>query len=296
MVVAVEGGVQGRGGAGDGGLEARGLRDDKVGRDAPIGPAADAELVGFGEALRDGVVAHGHVVLVVLVAPIGPNRFGVAFAVPGGAAGVWEQDGVAVGSKELREVRELGVIGPDGSTVRAQDCGIFFAGGVVERLVKVAGDGGAVFAFEVDVFGLDKLELGEEGVVRLGEAREFVAGGGLRVDFAGAVGHVDLGGDAAILSERIGIEHEAPRDGAGDLAAGYGDAGENLRAVVIGDEVNGVAVRREARLAGIAVERLGEDAGWAASGGRPGGGGGGGPGGGAGQSMRGGGVSVVGAP
>src|SRR5260370_29127258 len=113
LVVAVEGGVRGLGGAGAGGSDARGLREERVGRDAPIGPAADAELVGFGDALRDGVVDHGHVVLVVLVAPIRPNRFGVAFAVPGGAAGAWEQDGVAVGSKELREVRELGVVGPD---------------------------------------------------------------------------------------------------------------------------------------------------------------------------------------
>ncbi len=63
----------------------------------------------------------------------------------------------------MREVGELSVVGPDRTAVGTQDGGIFFAGSVVEWLVKVAVDGGAVFAFEMDVFGLDELEGGVAG-------------------------------------------------------------------------------------------------------------------------------------
>src|SRR5712671_4187656 len=270
LVVAVEAGVESFAGARDGGFEARGLPDDEVGGDASVGPAANAQLVGIGDALRDGVVDHGHIVLVVLIAPIRENRFGVAFASTGRTARVGKQDGVAIGGEQLREMGELGIVGPDGSAVRAKDRGILLARRVIEGLIEVAADRGAVFTLELDVFGLNELELGKEGVVGLGDAREVVARDRLPVDFAGAVGHVDLGGNVAILAEGIGVEHEAAGNRTGDIAAGDGNAGENLRAVVIGDEVDGAAVGREARLGGVAVEGLGENAGRAASGRRDG--------------------------
>lgn len=65
--MAVEAHEFGSASAGDCCFEARGLRDDEVGGNAAIGPAADTEMVGIGDALRDGVIDHGHVVLKVLV-------------------------------------------------------------------------------------------------------------------------------------------------------------------------------------------------------------------------------------
>ena len=96
----------------------------------------------------------------------------VVLAVAGGAARVGKEDGVAVGGVELGEVGELGVVGPDGAAVGDEESRIFFAGGVIEGLVEVAGDLRAVFAFEVDVFAVGELELGEEGVVDVGELGE----------------------------------------------------------------------------------------------------------------------------
>jgi len=80
-----------------------------------------------------------------------------------------------------------------------EDGGIFFPGSVVERLIEIAVDRGAVFAFELDVFGLDELELGDDRIVSFGEAGGLVGGGWLEVDLGGALGHVDLGGDVSIL-------------------------------------------------------------------------------------------------
>jgi len=58
-------------------------------------------------------------------------------------------------------VIELGVIGPDGAAVGTEDSGILLAGDVVDRLIEVAGDGRAVFAFEMDVFAVGELELAD---------------------------------------------------------------------------------------------------------------------------------------
>jgi len=85
-------------------------------------------------------------------------------------------------------VGELGVVGPDGPAVGAKDGGIFLARSVVERLVDVAVDGGAVFAFELDVFGLDQLQLGDDSVICFRQAGGFVGGGGLEIDLGRALG------------------------------------------------------------------------------------------------------------
>src|SRR5467141_3684442 len=117
MVVAVAADEKGATGSRNGSFEAIGLDNDEVRGDATVGPSADAELIRVGDALLDGVIHHGHVVLKVLVAPIGVDGFGVFLAVAGGAAGVRKEDGVAVGGVELREISKLGVIGPHGTAV-----------------------------------------------------------------------------------------------------------------------------------------------------------------------------------
>src|SRR5713101_4442999 len=71
LVVAVHAGEQSRSSARGGGFEPRGLGDDEISGDASIRPAADAELIRVSDALRDGVIRDGHVVLKILVAPIG---------------------------------------------------------------------------------------------------------------------------------------------------------------------------------------------------------------------------------
>src|SRR5260370_13760357 len=131
FVVAVEAGKEGASCAGDGGFEARSLRDDEVRGDATVRPSSDAQFVRVGDALSDGVVHHGHVVLKVLVAPVRENGFSVVLAVAGGAARVWEEDGVTVGSEQLGQVIEFGVIGPDRAAVRTKDGGVPLAGDIV---------------------------------------------------------------------------------------------------------------------------------------------------------------------
>src|SRR5580692_4408207 len=99
--MAVETGEFGGAGAGNGGFETGGLRDDEIGGDAAVGPATYAEFVGVREALVDGVVHHGHVVLEVFVAPVGVDGFRVVLAVAGRTARVGKEDGIAVGGVEL---------------------------------------------------------------------------------------------------------------------------------------------------------------------------------------------------
>jgi len=88
LVVPVHAGVVGFASAGDSGFEAVGLRNDEVGGDPAVGPAADGELVWISDTLRDSVVDDGHVVLIVLVAPIGVDGFGEIFSVSRGPAGL----------------------------------------------------------------------------------------------------------------------------------------------------------------------------------------------------------------
>src|SRR5437879_885820 len=99
---------------------------------------------------------------------------------------------------------EFGVVGPDGSAVRVEDGGIFLGGRELERVIEITVNVGAVFAFELVVFGLDQLELGNDRVIRFSKASGLVGGRGLEVDLGGAIGHVDQGGDVAILRQGIG--------------------------------------------------------------------------------------------
>src|SRR5713226_7234498 len=148
FVVTVEAGEEGASCAGDSGLKPSGLSNDEVRGDAAVGPAADGELVRVGDALSDGLVDHGHIVLKVLVAPISPDGLGVVLAVAGGAARVREEHGVAVRGEELGQVIEFRVISPDRTAVRTKNSGVLFAEDVIHGLVKVAGNGRAVLALE----------------------------------------------------------------------------------------------------------------------------------------------------
>src|SRR6266403_1259117 len=269
VVVAVATYEKGAAGAGDGGFEAVGLGDDKVRGDAAVGPASHAELARVGNALLDGVIHHGHVVLKVLVAPIGIDGFGVFFAVARGSARIGKEDGVAVGGVELGEMSKFGVVSPYGTTVRAENGGVFLAGNVIEGFVEVAGDGDAVLTFEMDVLAVTELELAHERVVGVGNLRKFSLGGGRRdcEKFVGTVDGGDLGDEVAIGGERVVVDHETTGDGAGDFAAGYGDATDVLGAVVVGNEINGFAVGREARCDADAIKGERKDFGLAARGG-----------------------------
>src|SRR5690242_18681705 len=84
--------------AGNGSFESFGLRDDEIRRDSAVRPAANTQLVGIRNALRNGIVHHGHVILIILVAPIGVNRSAELLAVAGGPARIRKQNGVAARS------------------------------------------------------------------------------------------------------------------------------------------------------------------------------------------------------
>jgi hypothetical protein len=109
--------------------------------------------------LGDSVIDHGHVVLEVLVTPIGKNGFTELLAVTGRAARIGEKDGVAVGGVELGKMVEGSGILPDRAAMRIEQRGNFLAGSVVDGFVEIAGDGGAVFAFEMNVVDLGETEL-----------------------------------------------------------------------------------------------------------------------------------------
>src|ERR1700694_2503553 len=101
---------------------------------------------------------------------------------------------------------KLGVIGPDGTTVRAKDGRVFLAGGVVEGFGEVAGDDHAVFGFEMDVLAVGELELAHESIVGVGDLRDFSTGAGDGEELVGAVDGGDLGDEVAGGGERVVID------------------------------------------------------------------------------------------
>ncbi len=151
LIVAPHAGIIGGARTRDGGFEAGSLGNDEIGGDAAVGPTANAEFVRIGDALSNGVIDERHVVLKVLIAPIRPDGFAVVLTVAGGAARVWKEHDIAVGGEELRKILELRVVRPYRPAMRAKKGGIFFPGNVIDGLVQVAVDYGAVFRFEGDV-------------------------------------------------------------------------------------------------------------------------------------------------
>src|SRR5689334_5510484 len=57
----------------DGSLEAAVPRDDLVRQNPPVTPAAHAQALRIGHALRDGVIDCRQHVLTILVSPVSPN-------------------------------------------------------------------------------------------------------------------------------------------------------------------------------------------------------------------------------
>ena len=123
--------------------------------------------------------------------------------VAGGTARVRKEDDVAVGGKKLRQMGELGVVGPYRPAVGTQKGRIFLSRDVVERLVEIAGDGGAVFALELDVFGRGEFDLRDECVVDVCDPGELAVRDG--EDFAGAVRSRDQRRHFAGLGDGIGV-------------------------------------------------------------------------------------------
>src|SRR5579859_284582 len=159
---------------------------------------------------------------------------------------------------------KFSVVSPLRAAVKNEKSWIPFAGDVIERFEEIAGDLGAVFALELDVFAVGELELGEEGVVDVGELGKFSVDE--CVDFIGAVEGGDLGGDIAVgaVADRVGADHDAAREGASALLTiAKIDLGQILGAVVINDEVDGFSIGREMGCVDVAVEGEGEDFGGA---------------------------------
>src|SRR5450755_4946401 len=70
----------------DSSLEALGLADNKIRRDPAVRPASHAKFVWVGDSLCDGVIDERHVVLEILVAPIGKDGFAIVLTVTRRAA------------------------------------------------------------------------------------------------------------------------------------------------------------------------------------------------------------------
>src|SRR5438067_5273868 len=102
VIVAVETGNQRHSSAGNGGLEALRLRNDEVGRNASVRPAANTEPVRIGNALRNRIIHHGHVILIILVAPIRVNRSTELLPIAGRPARIRKQNRVATRRVKLR--------------------------------------------------------------------------------------------------------------------------------------------------------------------------------------------------
>src|SRR5207245_8714330 len=139
------------------------------------------------------------------------------------------------GGIKLGQVVKFSVIGPNRTTVRAEDGGVFLAGDVVERLIKVAGNGCAVLALEVDVLSVGDLELAHERVVGVGDLGELSIGAG-NEEFVGTVDGRDLRDEISCFSQRVVVDHEAASDGTSDLTASRRDAADTLSSVIVGDE------------------------------------------------------------
>src|SRR5208283_4212646 len=86
LVVAPQAGHFRHARVGDGGFKARRLRDDEVRGDAAVGVATHAQLVWVRDASRDRVIHHGHVILIVLVAPIGKDGLAELLAMSRGTS------------------------------------------------------------------------------------------------------------------------------------------------------------------------------------------------------------------
>src|SRR5690242_6781649 len=163
---------------------------------------------------------------------------------------------------------EFSVVRPNGAAVRTQERRIFFSRDISKRLVKIAGNCGAVFAFEMDVLAMRGFELGEESVVGVRDLSKLSAGNS--EEFVGPIDRGELDNYPAGGINGVAVYHAAPGNKTCEILACDRDPEKVLRTVVIGYEVNGFAIRSVARGADHAIQRQSQDLGGAAGGGRDG--------------------------
>src|SRR5580704_18789287 len=96
----------------------------------------------------------------------------------------------------------------------------------------------------------------------MGDLLRRASRGGQRVDLARTIHLVDLCCDLARLGERVAVDHHPPADRARHFAAGDSDATNVLSAVIVGYEVETLAVRGEANLVDVTIQRAGQDFGF----------------------------------
>ena len=140
----------------------------------------------------------------------------------------------------------------DRSAVRAKKRREFFRRVEVGGFVEVAGDGGSVFALEMNVFDFGKAQLRNKRVIGLGQAREIAAV--LKEDFVGTIGACRFARRSRRLCRGNKYARDAAADGASDVSPGCGDAAKILRAIIFRNEIDGVAIGGKARAAHTAVE------------------------------------------
>ena len=168
LVGAVAGQHVGNAGTAHGGLEALVAGNNLVGQDAPVAPAAHAQPLGVGHALRHGVVYHGQHVVGVLVAPIGINGLAVGQAPARAAARIGRHHGKTVGGEVLPLKRKPVVKLGHRPAVNAQQRGVLAPGLVAHGLHHEAAHQRAVFAFGLDGLHRAQGNTAEPGIVLLG--------------------------------------------------------------------------------------------------------------------------------
>ena len=263
VVGAVAGQMVGHARPRHGGLEALRLRDHHVGEDAAVAPPPDAQPFGIGGAGGHRVVHRRHHVLVVLVAPAGPDGAAEGGAVAGGAARVRGDHQVAVRGQHLPLQLEGGRVLSGRSAVDAQD-GRPLAQRRARRVGQEAVHHRAVRAPGLEALDAAQLDAGEEGVVGVRERAQRAAvhrphlgwTAGLALDDRdrSRARHVE-GGHVALAGH-----HPLDRPARGRHAR------EVAVAPVLDQEEQSRAVRGEARVRHVPVERRGQRARRAAAG------------------------------
>ena len=152
-------------------LEARRLRDDVVGQDPAVAPAADSQAVGIGDAHRDRRVDRCHHVVVILVAPVGEDRAAEVAAVAGRSPRVRGDDGEAARGEHLPFEVEAGGVLRDRAAVDAQDRRQPALSLVEGRTREVRVDHRAVGALRLETFDRPEGDLRQKFVVDVGQLR-----------------------------------------------------------------------------------------------------------------------------
>ncbi len=157
----------------------------------------------------------------------------------------------------MRSLKELVFVFFHWAAVRSQDGRNLPAGDIIHRLIKVAVHHGSVLRFERNVFTLDHFVLRQPRVIQVRHPGEVSAGNGEHL--IRAIRRRDGRRKCPVFRERVSVDVQPPTNGSGDLSVGKVHLRQCLRAVIIGEEIDGLPIRRKARLAGHPVKRLSEN-------------------------------------